>query len=179
MMMDFLGSEASVRIVELFCQNPNEEFYSKKVGDKLGISKATNIKWLKRLTDAGILTAQSRGRKKFYKLKLNNPLARQLRILMTLSELIPRLKDQDTLRSAYLVGSSAKGTHAPDSPLELLILHRGDPSQIRSVLDDVSSKIGREIEAKIMTPLEYAELSKDKPKLHERLEREKIRIVLG
>lgn len=178
-MMDILGSEAPVRMLKLFCRDPKREYYSKKIGEELDISKATTIKWLKRLTEEGILTESSRGRKKFYRLKMNNPISKQFRILITLSELIPALRNVDDLRSAYLIGSTAKGTYAPDAPLELLILHRGDSSRIRSVLDDVSSEIGREIEAKVLTPLQYAELSKDKPKLHERLEREKVRIVVN
>lgn len=178
MLLDLLGSEAPVRMLKMFCQNPDQEYYSKKIGEKLEISKATTIKWLKRLTEAGVLSTRTRGRKRFYKLRVNNPLSKQFRRLFTLSELIPPLKRQDDLRSAYLVGSSSKGTYAPDAPLELLILHRGDSSRIESVLEEVSSEIGREIDARIMTPLEYANLSRDKPKLHERLEREKLRIVI-
>lgn len=177
-MLDFLGSQKPVNILELFCKNPNKEFFSKEVGEKLDLSKATNIKWLKILTEEGFLTESSRGRKKFYKFKWGNPMARQMRVLFTLSELIPALEKLDELKAAYLVGASAKGTEPPESPLELLILKRGDHRRIKKVLEEVSEEIGREIEAKIMSPLEYAELSKNNPKLHEKLEQEKIRITI-
>lgn len=178
-MLNFLGSRAPVDMLKLFCKNPDEEFYSKEVGEELGISKATTIKWLKRLSERGILSESSRGRKKFYKLRWGNPLARQVRVLITLSGLISALEGVSEMRVAYLVGPSAKGTDPPDSPVELLILKRGGSRRIRKVLDDVASEIGREIEAKIMSPLEYAELARDNPKLHERLEREKIRLTLS
>lgn len=176
-MLEFLGSQAPLKMIELFCKNPDKEFYSKEVNDKLGLSKATNIKWLKKLAERGIISEKSQGRKKIYKLKLGNPIARQVRVLHTLSELIPALSETSGLKSAYLIGKSAKGTAPPDSPLELLILKRGDEFGIRKALNDVSNDIGREIEAKIMTPLEYAELAKDKPNLHERIEQEKIRLA--
>lgn len=177
-MLDFLGSEAPVNMLELFCQNPNKEFYSKEIGKKLGLSKATNIKWLKKLKENGIITETSKGRKKYYKLRLGNPLSRQIRIIFTLSELIPALKNSKELKAAYLVGETARGTSPPDSPIELLILKRGDTKRIEKILDEVSENIGREIKAKIMSPLEYGQLSKEKPKLHERLEREKIRLTI-
>lgn len=164
-------------MLELFCKNPNKEFYSKEVGDKLGLSKATNIKWLKKLTEKNILLENSKGRKKFYKLRWGNPLARQIRVLVTVSEITPALNKLSELKGAYLVGKSAKGTDAPDSPIELLVLKRGDTRRIEKVLENISDKMGREIDAKIMSPIEYAELSRDNPKLHERLEREKIRLT--
>lgn len=178
-MLKFLGSQAPVDMLELFCKNPTEEFYSKEIGERLGLSKATTIKWLKHLAEEGILSKTSRGRKSFYKLRWGNPLARQIRVLMTLSELISALEGVSEMRAAYLVGASARGTDSPDSPVELLILNRGDSSQIRSVLSDLSSEMGREINARIMSPVEYADLARDNPKLHERLEREKVRLVFS
>ncbi len=177
-MLDFLGSQAPINMLELFCKNPNREFYSKEIGKKLGLSKATNIKWLKKLKENGILSETSKGRKKFYKLKLGNPLARQVRVLFTLSEIIPALKKVDELKAAYLIGDTARGTSAPNSPVELLILKRGDAKRIEKILDEVSEDIGREIKARIMSPLEYGQLSKEEPNLHEKLEREKIRLTI-
>ncbi len=176
-MLDFLGSQASVDMLELFCKNPDKEFYSKEIGNKLNLSKATTIKWLKNLTNNGILSEKTDGRKKFYKIRLGNPLVRQLRVLLTISELISAFEGVNDIKSVYLIGSAAKGTYAPDSSIELLILKRGDSKRIKKVLNDVSSKIGRDIEARILSPLEYGELARDNPKLHERLEREKIRLV--
>lgn len=178
-MLDFLGSQAPVDMLELFCKNPNKEFFSKEVGKKLGLSKATNIKWLKKLTEKRILSESSKGRKKYYELRWGNPLARQIRVLVTISEIMPVLKKLTNLRGAYLVGDSAKGTDPPDSPIELLILNRGDSRRIEKALEDLSKKIGREIDAKIMSPVEYSELARDNPKLHEKLEREKIRLTIS
>lgn len=178
-MLDFLGSQASVKILELFCKNPEQEFYSKEVQKKLDLSKATTIKWLKRLSKRGLLNESSSGRRKYYNLCWGNPLARQVRVLFTLSELIPALKEVSDIRSAYLVGPAARGTDPPNSPIDLLILKRGGSRRIQETLTHLSSKIGREIEAKIMFPVEYADLARDNPKLHERLEREKIRLPLS
>lgn len=178
-MLEFFGSQASVDMIKLFCKNPDKEFYSKEIGSKLGLSKATTIKWLKNLTEKGILSEKTEGRKKFYKLRLGNPLVRQIRVLITMSELISAFKGISDIKSVYLIGDSAKGTHAPDSPVELLIMKRGDPKRIGKILNDVSSEIGRKIEARIMTPLEYGELARDNPKLHDKLEREKIRLVIS
>ena len=178
-MLEFLGSKAPLEMIELFCKNPNTEFYSKEIQEELDLSKATNIKWLKNLKKNEIITEKSSGRKKYYKLKWGSPISRQLRVLVTLSELIPPLRDLDEIKNAYLVGSSAKGTDSPDSPLELLIMKRGDSKSIKRALNKVSESIGREIEARVMLPVEYAEMSRDKPKLHEKLEREKIRLPIS
>lgn len=177
-MLEIFGASTPMKVIELFCKNPRKEFYSKEVGEELELSKATTIKWLKHLTKEDILIESSRGRKKIYRLRWGNPIVRQVRVLITLTNLIPVVRSLSDLRAAYLIGNSAKGTDPPDSPIELLILTRGKIGRIRKNLDDVSSKIGRPINARIMTPLEYAELSKKEPKLHERLEREKLRLVL-
>ncbi len=176
-MLDFLGSQASVKILELFCRNPNKEFYSKEIMDELNLSKATNLKWLKKLEEKEILAKSSKGRRTYYKLKLGNPIARQVRVLFTLSELISAFKDVGGLNSAYLVGKAARGTSPPDAAIELLILTRGDKDKISELVEEVSEKIGREIDEKVMAPLEYSQLSKEKPNEHERLEREKIRLT--
>ncbi len=178
-MLDFLGSQAPVKMIELFCKNPEKEFYSKEIQERLDLSKATNIKWLKNLKRNEIITEKSEGRKKYYKLKWGSPIAKQLRVLITLSELIPTLRELDVIRNAYLVGPSARGTDSPDSPLELLVMKRGDSKRIRKALDEVSERIGRNIEANIMLPVEYADLAREDPKLHERLEREKIRLPVS
>lgn len=176
-MLEILGSPAPLSILELFYKNPQKEFYTKKISKKLGLSKATTIKWLKKLRDEGILIEFSKGRKKIYRLRWGDPISRQIRVLFTLTELLPELREISDLRAAYLIGNSARGSDPPDSPIELLILTRHNAKRVQDVLKDVSSEINRVIEAKIMTPLEYAELSKRDPRLHERLEREKVRLI--
>lgn len=178
-MLDILGVRAPMRILELFCRNPEKEFYTKEIGQKLNLSKATTIKWLKRLAEERLLSETPRGRKTFYKLYWGHPFARQARVLFTLTELVPRLKDLKDLRGAYLVGASTRGVEAPDSPIELLILTRTDPEYIRRALGKISRNLGRTIKTSVMTPLEYAELAKKDRKLYERLEREKIRLIRG
>ncbi len=74
-MLDFLGTQNAVEMVELFCRNSDKEFHSKRVQEEVGLSKVTAIKWLKRLVEEGILSEKSRGRKKIYKLRLGNPVA--------------------------------------------------------------------------------------------------------
>lgn len=175
-MLDILGSRAPVRILRLFCENPEKEFYTKEIGQELKLSKATAIKWLKRLKDEGFLSETPRGRKTFYRLRWG-PLTRQTRVLFTLAELVPPLRRLKDLRGAYLVGASARGTEAPDSPIELLILTRTDPKFIGKALEGVSRKLGRTIKTHVMTSLEYAELARKNKGLYERLELEKIRLV--
>lgn len=179
MMLEFLGSQAPVKMLELFSKNPDKEFYSKEIQDRLDLSKATNIKWLKKLKQKEIIKEKSSGRKKYYKLKWASPIARQIRVLITLSELIPTLKTIGGIRNAYLIGSSSRGTDSPDSPIELLILQKGRSREIEKALNEVEKKIGREIDARIMMPIEYADLSRDNPNLHDRLEREKIRLPIS
>lgn len=176
-MLDIIGARAPMRILELFCKNLEASFYSREIGQKLGLSKATTIKWLKRLTREGLLGETPSGRKKFYKLQWGHPFVRQVRVLFTLAELVPALAELKDLRGAYLVGAAARGSDAPDSPIELLVLTRADPGYIGKVLERVSRKLGRPIEPRVMAPLEYAELASNEPALHEKLEREKIRLV--
>jgi predicted nucleotidyltransferase len=176
-MLDIIGARAPMRILELFCRNPEANFYSKEIGQKLGLSKATTIKWLKRLTREGLLAKTPSGRKKFYKLQWEHPFSRQVRVLFTLAELALVIRGLRDLRGAYLVGAAARGSDAPDSPIELLVMTRADKKYIREALERVSRKLGRPIESRVMTPLEYAELSKKDRNLHERLEREKIRLI--
>lgn len=166
-----------MRILEFFCNDPEAEFFSREIGYKLELSKATTIKWLKRLTEEGILTETAVGRRKFYKLQWGHPIARQVRVLFTLGELVPVLRGLRDLRGVYLIGAAATGSDAPDSPIELLILTHADQGYIRTALEKVSRKVGRPIDPRVMDPIAYAELSKKDPELHERLEREKIRLV--
>ncbi len=175
-MLDILGNQAPMQIIELFCNDPEAVFFSREIGVKLELSKATTIKWLKRLTEEGILTESAVGRRKFYRLQWGHPIARQVRVLFTLGELTPALRGLKELRGVYLVGTAATGTGAHDSPIELLILTRGGESYVKSAFEKVSKKLKRPIKTRVMDPLEYSALEKKDPELFARLEREKIRL---
>ncbi|MCD6248516.1 MAG: hypothetical protein J7J17_03620 [Hadesarchaea archaeon] len=175
-MREILGSRAAMKILQLFCQNPRDGFYTKEIERKARLSKATTIKWLKKLSKRGILGGFQLGRKKVYRLRWQNSFGREIWRILAMGELVSAL-DKCDLSGVYLFGPSTRGQDPPDSPLDILVLSRADPEYISKVLDKASRKIGKEIRPLVLDPLKYSELRKRNPSLYERIEREKIRLL--
>ena len=165
------GNRICWRVLEFFMENPSKEFYERQVQQKVVAARASTRKWLRVLDELGFVLVTRQGRLKLYKLNRENPLVKQLRVLGTMSWLLPKLEVLKDRGEVYLYGSAARGEGIEDSDLDILVIGRE-----RAVIDELKT-IDARIKVSFFTPLEWAKTAKQDPAFYERVEHDKIRLV--
>lgn len=147
----------ALKILGYLLSCPNRELYDREISRLTGISSAGTNLALRELADVGLIEQIEKGRMKFYKLTLDDPLIRQIKIVKTLSELKP-LTEKLKLFSIRIVlfGSAAAGEDTDTSDIDLFILAR-EKKNVMTVLE--KSSLSERVKPVVSTPSEWADLS--------------------
>jgi len=159
------------RMLKFFLNNPLGEFYEKEIQRKTAASRASVRKWLHALEGLGFILIARKGRLKLYRLNRENPLVKQLKVLNTMSWLLPELKAFRGQGELYLYGSASRGEDFEGSDIDILVVGKD-----RAVVDKIRAIDGR-IKVSFFTPLEWAKAARDDPAFYERVEKDRIRLV--
>lgn len=165
------GNRVCWAVLKFFLDNPRGEFYEREIQQKVGAARASVRKWLHTLEQFGIISTARRGRLKLHKLSRENPLVKQLKVLSTMSWLLPKLEALKGRGEFYLYGSVARGEGLEDSDLDILAIGRE-----RGVIGKLKA-IDERIKVSFFSPLEWAKVAREDPAFYERAERDKIRLV--
>lgn len=165
------GNRICWQVLKFFLDNPRGEFYEREVQRKVVVARASAHKWLHALEQLDFISIARRGRLKLHRLNRENPLVKQLKVLRTMSWLLPKLEPLKGQGEVYLYGSAARGEGLEDSDLDILTIGRE-----RAVINRIKA-IDERINVSFFTPLEWAKMARDDPAFYERVERDKIRLV--
>lgn len=160
---------ASLTILRFLSDDPMRDFYQREIARAAKVSVGATNQILRILAEKEIVTREKRGKMFFYKYNIQNPVARQLKILFNindLDELIKKIRDQ--CKRIILFGSCAEGSDVKDSDVDLFILtNEKDP--VKKAINHHEKRINKKISAILVNANEFVRLrSKDKP-LHERI----------
>src|SRR5712692_1433104 len=118
-------TEVMLRLLDFLGQDPDAAYHVREVAEKAGVSTGSASITLRFLEGSGLLSLEERGGLKLYSFNLSNPVARQFKVLFTvhrLNDLVDALKKEAD--RVVLFGSSAKGTDAKESDIDLFIVTR-------------------------------------------------------
>jgi len=167
MQMNF-ADEISIRILAVMAEEPEREFYQREIARLAGISIGATSQRLRQLSKHGMVTFKKSGKMLFYRYNLQDPLAKQFKILMNVNAvhgLVEQLRSH--AKRVILFGSCAEGTNAKESDIDLLILSEAS-RKVREVASKYSESLSRKVSPVIVTANEFRQLrSKDRP-LYER-----------
>jgi predicted nucleotidyltransferase len=166
-----LGSRVCWQILRSFLVNPSGELSEREIQRKAAVARASARKWLRVLEQLGFISVSRRGRLKLYRLNREDPLVKQLKLLNTMSRLLPKLRTLEGRAEVYLYGSAARGEELEDSDLDILAIGRE-----REVISEIGA-IDRRIKVSFFTPIEWAKMAEEDPAFYERVERDRIRLV--
>ena len=169
-----LNSAVASRVLLFFLKSPTKKAYAGKILKEMEISKKSLFDSLVKLKGEGYLEATQIGRTISYSLNRNNPVVKQLKILLTLSELVPKIKHFEGKAEAYLYGSAARGEDTESSDLDLLIISKMGKVELMHSVREMSKEKTKFV---ILTPIEYARLAHSDTPFYERIEKDKIRLV--
>ncbi len=168
---ELLSKKRTSKVIRYFLEHPTTKIHAQKLLKEIKISKKSILDGLHESVEAGILETEEIGRTKRYSLKRASPMAKHLKILHSIDEILPLLKGLEEVE-VYLYGSVARGEDTEKSDIDLLIIGE-KPSR------EIIGKLGKmeKLKPVYFTYEEYSQLArKDKP-FYERIEKDKIRLM--
>lgn len=168
--LDFI-TPTLVAVFELFLSDPISEYHEREVVRRSRVSKGSANRMLRLLAGLGFLTRERKGRMVFYKLNEKEAVVRQFKILanvFALKELVDGIKED--CRRIVLFGSSAQGTDAKDSDIDLFVLTSAKNS-VRRRVTDFNRRSERKVAPIIVDANEFVKLKREDRPLYENVER--------
>lgn len=166
--MNFITSK-SLEILFFILSDPMEQFHGREIARQTSVSVGAVNQFLRKFHKIGLVKMSRRGKTNLYRANLNNPVARQFKVLfnvLALNELVEKIKDSSD--RIVLFGSCAEGTDVADSDIDLFIL-TSDIETVQLEVRHYERKIDRRIAPIIVDSNKLAKMkTKDKP-LYERI----------
>lgn len=173
-----IGSKKCMQILKAIAYAPESEFYQSEIARISGLSINTSKKWLEPLVKYGILNKTKKAGHIIYTLDRGHPFVKQLKILMSVSQIYEAIcKFSEEGFEVYLFGSAARGEDTEKSDIDLLIIGSIDNNTLVVLTDKINKVSGRVVNPIRYNPVEYAELSRKDKAFYRHLERDKIRLI--
>lgn len=152
-----LSSKTRTKMLTLFLQNSNKEFYVRELTRKLDERINSVRRELSNLENIGLLTSKEKDRKKFYAVNKGFLAFEELRNLINKISTAPQkeltggIENVGNLKFACLSGYF---THAA-SRVDLLLVGEVDRTKLAYFLKKLEKEKGKEIDYTIMSEKEY------------------------
>lgn len=157
------------KILRYLVNHPRGEYIEKDIQNATSISKAGVNFALRDLTRDGLINAKKKGRMSLYSVSLDNPLIRQVKVLLNLIEIGPLvLSLQELSEKVVLFGSTSTGLNVEDSDIDIFVL-TNEPNEVRDATRQ--SPLADRIQLVAMKPVDYAILNKKDKVFYEELSR--------
>lgn len=176
-LIKLLGNKKVLCLFRFLAVHPGSEYSYSELQKKTKLSKATLAKWLNFLEKEELISLKQIGRNKLYRIKNENCLVKQFKVLDNLSALgfLARLSNKLNLK-IYLFGSAARGEDKEDSDLDLLVLGKVKKEELWPEIKKYSKQLGKALKLQIFTLTEWSILQEKDPAFYERVEKDKILI---
>lgn len=154
-------------VLGLFFTHPNEDFYMRQLARILGLGQGALQRELRRLTEAGILLREPRGRQVHYRANRECPIYADLQGLM-----LKTIGLADVLRSAltplgkrieaaFVYGSMAKGILTASSDVDVMVIGEASFGEVVAALNPTQDTLRREVNPSVYSADEFQHRVKD------------------
>lgn len=156
------------KVLKYLAENPSEEYVGGDIQTAIRISKAGVNFALRALAEDGLVIRKRKGRMYFYSVDISNPLIRQVKVMITLSKIMPLiLKLEKISEKIILFGSSAAGENIETSDIDIFVLSNM-PKEAAQTPGKLREK---KVQIVPMKPLDYINLEKKDPVFYEEVSR--------
>lgn len=164
-----LTDGVEMRILSTLAREPDREFYQREIARVAGVSVGATSQRLREIVRRGLVDARKSGRMIFYRYNLNDPLARQFKILLSVNLIHDLLRDlAPHSRRVVLFGSCATGTDVLDSDIDLLIVSQ-EGKLVRNTVSAHADDISRKISPLVMSANQFRHLRSKDRSLYDRI----------
>lgn len=167
-MVNILFSEYRQRILALLLLHPGERYHVREIARRTGTVAGTTTRELGRLTDAGLLLRSRVGNQVLYKANEESPIFSELASILRktsgladiLAEALAPLADR--IEAAFVFGSAASGKASAYSDVDIIVIGNNIRySEVVALLYTQQEVIGREINPKVYSRMEWQQLAKE------------------
>lgn len=161
MLSKLFGSEARVKVLSLFMLNAGSEYYLREIAQRTGLAVRSVQRAVSDLSQIGILEREKRGNAVYFRLNSENPIIPDLKgiFLKTIGLgdfLREALTEETRIEVAFIYGSVAKGDETTLSDIDLALIGTIRPHDLADMLTELETRVGREINATVFAPDEWA-----------------------
>jgi predicted nucleotidyltransferase len=135
----------STRLLAVMAEDPQRELYQREIARASSVSVGATCQKLKKLCDDEMVDSRKAGKMIFYRYNLENPVAKQFKLLLNLSavfELTRRLRDH--AQRVILFGSYAEGSNVTASAIDIFVLTR-EGKKVREIARDYGDNQGKKV----------------------------------
>ncbi|MBA7607853.1 hypothetical protein ES703_15022 [subsurface metagenome] len=148
-------------ILALFYGHTDEAFYTRQIAQITGVSTGTVHRELDKLTAAGILNREVRGRQVYHHANKDCPIFAELKnLVMKTFGLVDVLKAAliplaARISAAFIYGSFAQGQQNASSDVDVMVIGEVSFTEVVEALTPAQEKLRREINPTVYPPDEF------------------------
>jgi predicted nucleotidyltransferase len=165
---DYISSTHQLRVLSFLAKHSDGEFHERDIARRTGISYGSANRVLNELFADGILGRRRLGKMLLYSYSSADPLAKPLKILVSVSLLRPLIvRLREYASKIVLYGSCARGEDGSESDIDLFVIS-GDKGKALVTIEEHDLGKGFEhirIEPVILSPLELLRSEKTEKEL--------------
>ena len=171
------------RVLGLLLLRPDEALHGREIARRAGLPAGTITRELTKLAEVGLLKREKRGNQQVYSADTGSPIFAELAsILRKTSGLADVLVQAlapaaPKLRLAFVFGSVARGQETAGSDVDLMLVGDIGFREAVELLYPTQAVLGREVNAKVFAPEEFAAKSAIEPFLINVLAKPKIFLI--
>jgi predicted nucleotidyltransferase len=171
------------RVLGLLLLRPDEALHGREIARRAGLPAGTITRELTKLAEVGLLKREKRGNQQVYSADTASPIFAELAsILRKTSGLADVLVQAlapaaPKLRLAFVFGSVARGQETAGSDVDLMLVGDIGFREAVELLYPTQAVLGREVNAKVFAPEEFAAKSAIEPFLINVLAKPKIFLI--
>lgn len=168
-MYDEIFATSLAQVLRFLARHIGQSFYEQEIVEGTGVSRSAVNLATRSLHQAGLLLRERRGRMSFYAANDHHPFVRQFKVLDTVAQLEPLLRELRTLaRQVTLFGSCAEGSDTADSDIDLFIL-APDRSRVMTAIGRYRSD--RPIQSVVVNNQELAAMKQEDSAFYAQVQR--------
>lgn len=154
------GSRIRGRLLGWLFTHAEEEFFVRQLGTIIREDPTNLSRELARLERLGILTSARKGNLKYFQVKRDCPFFMELKSLVLKTagvsgQIKDALQGLPSIKHAFIYGSFATGEETAESDVDLLIIGTVDINTLDTVLQDLETNLGREINYVLYSAKEF------------------------
>ena len=171
------------RVLGLLLLRPEEALHGREIARRTGLPAGTLTRELKRLADVGLLKRERRGNQQVYSADTScavfNEVAAILRKTSGLADVLAEALGSAAkqIRVAFVFGSMAQGRETGASDVDLLLIGDIGFAEAVGLLYPAQAALGREVNPKVFTAVEFSTKATLKPFLRDVLAKPKIFLI--
>lgn len=163
---EILSSKVRAEIFRLLFGLDRQELHLREIERRSGFAIGTVRQEAAKLVRLGLLCRRKDGNRVYFAAEAENPLFRDIcnLVLKTagLADVIRQALEKADIDFAFVFGSVALGTQKPESDIDLFVIGEIRLRALSKLLKVPCDKLGREINAHVMTAAEFAKRKRQK-----------------